>query len=162
MEQVVLSPKWQKKFVSIAKINGSFSRINELKFGDRFNFLAFIFGPFYYFFKGMPQKGFTLIAATYFYSVNLTLFEHAIGITIPASAYAVPTSAICGIYANLDYYRLIIHNEKMWEIFPKKLESTLASALAALLAVTIFMVTLYNFGEFDEIESNTSTTEISN
>jgi hypothetical protein len=78
------------------------------------NFLAFLFGPIYFFVKGMWQKGLTLLG------VGLVLGALAYGVELPelvdrAITFVVP--AIAMSTANYAYYLHVMRNSLSWNPF---------------------------------------------
>jgi len=103
-----ISEQWKEKFRLLdkaGKLKFTYENFKELSKKERlkigFNIWGFLLGPFYYFAKGMWLKGFILT----FFGL---LFAAATGIGI----LLVP--AIAGAYANYDFYRFKVHNDKMW------------------------------------------------
>ena len=86
-----------------------------LSFGERmkfFNIWAFLFGPFYYFAKGMWKKAISLWAVSVLIIVILQAIFQALGLSDPAT-YIV-AAAIFGSRANIDYYKKIKLGDNNW------------------------------------------------
>src|SRR5690606_170836 len=83
-----------------------------------FNILAFLFGPLYYFSKTMWAKGAVILGTTWLLAALLTLVEVVVGVELPAVVYWIPSAVICAQLANYDYFRKVMHGEKMWRGMP--------------------------------------------
>lgn len=107
-----LSDKWRHRFAIFDKAGGAkWSDLRKLPRSEarqaaRFNVLAFLFGPFYYFAKGMWLRGFTLLfvttAAFFLVGIFLDLMSASSRVFY---AVAFGFAAVYGATANFDYYR---------------------------------------------------------
>lgn len=77
-----------------------------------FNFLAFVFGPFYYLSKGMWKKAIVISIAGIL--ITLILFSILASMNIRIAQLSVLTSAWFASRANVDYYRKIVKNDNCW------------------------------------------------
>lgn len=90
----------------------------SLGFFDRIrvnqNFLAFLFGPFYFFVKGMWRKGLTLLV------VAVAVAAVMVAIDVPDSigrAAGMGVAAVAMITANYAYYLHIVGHSRSWNVF---------------------------------------------
>lgn len=120
----MLSETWKTKFSIIEKAGGitpnglSYVNAKALSFGENFkisfNPLAFLFGIFYYLFKGMWKRGLLKLGIGITISIVL---EAILGRQTPeAVKFAVNLipSAIFGTFANMDYYKKIKLGDDGW------------------------------------------------
>ena len=84
----------------------------RLKIG--FNLPAFLFGPFYYFMKGMWKKGGIILTGILFLDTGLMAIELLGNVIVPSMLYWVPGYALCASLANYDFFRCVVHQEYMW------------------------------------------------
>lgn len=122
IDSLNVSDTWKKRFRILEKAGdlGVFGYENRsrLAFSERFSigfsFLAFFFGPFYYFFKGMYQKGFVLLGCGFIVAFLVTVVENFAG-PIVRPLHVGPIAITCATLASYDYYRLKVKQETMWE-----------------------------------------------
>lgn len=112
---------WQQRFALIEKAGGSaLPDFKQLTLREQqallFNFLGFVFGPFYFLSKGMWRQAVTLTAIGLAVSFA---FEHVLlgagaseSLASVASGFAVP--AICAVRANVAYYKKVCLGEDGW------------------------------------------------
>jgi hypothetical protein len=77
------------------------------------NILAFLFGPFYFFTKGMWRKGFTLLAAA------ITIAVVTFAIDVPdsiARAIGLGFAAAAATTANYAYYLHVVKHSRSWNL----------------------------------------------
>ncbi|MEZ0365384.1 DUF2628 domain-containing protein [Mycobacterium sp. pUA109] len=90
----------------------------ELPFGTRLrlnsNFLAFLFGPFYFFAKGMWRKGATLLAAGLAAGAVMYFIEAPDSI---ARAVTFGFGAAAMVTANYAYYLHAVQHSQSWNPF---------------------------------------------
>lgn len=126
-----VSDAWKTKFDILQKIGAdeqfiykamSSAEYKALGFREKnkisFNILAFLFGPLYYFSKTMWEKGAVILGTTWLLAALLTLVEVVVGVELPAVVYWIPSAVICAQLANYDYFRKVMHGEKMWRGMP--------------------------------------------
>ncbi|MCB1633770.1 MAG: DUF2628 domain-containing protein [Xanthomonadales bacterium] len=105
IDKLSVSDAWKNTF---REIQGSPAK-------SQFNILAFLFTFFYYAAKGMWKKGLALVL---FGAIFSTLIEFAVGLAgitnLNGIVYAIPSSALCAILANRDYYSLKMKGEDFW------------------------------------------------
>ncbi len=150
IDQLDVNEKWKRKFEIFEKAgaNKGYSNINYNGIEPKqrnlimFNSLAFIFSPFYYFVKKMPEKALVLLGIGFLMVIILELFRFFTALTLPNIVYAIPLSALCGIFANYDFYRKKVHCEKMWKKF-SVFSSLWAAILFCVIAFTITISALY-------------------
>jgi uncharacterized membrane protein YvbJ len=112
-----ISQAWKKTFALLEKAGGpQLPKIRELVFGERFkvifNVWAFLFGPFYYFAKGMWKKAIVLFAMCMVGIVILSLICEAVGISDAITTFIAP--AIFARRANIDFYKKIVLGDNGW------------------------------------------------
>jgi hypothetical protein len=110
-----VSDSWKSLFLLVDKAGGpEVKNINNLNSDEQkkvrsklsFNIPAFIFGPFYYFTKGMWKKGLTLtLIGT---GINLVV------LMIVPVASTMAGNVVFSIFANKDYYRKMVRKESFW------------------------------------------------
>jgi hypothetical protein len=119
-----VSPSWQKRFDFFNAYGlpnatpESKAAYQALSFMDRIkltsNILAFLFGPIYFFVKGMWRKGLTLLGI--FVAVEVVLFvldaSDALvrGVGFGLAAMAMTT-------ANYAYYLHVVRGSQSWNLF---------------------------------------------
>lgn len=113
----VISESWQEKFALIEKAGGvKTPNIKNLKFGERvkalFNIWGFLFGPIYYFVKGMWKKALPLLGIAIVLIVVLEIICRKLG--IPESITNFVGSTIFAIRANIDYYKKVKLGDDSW------------------------------------------------
>ncbi|MFC4260364.1 DUF2628 domain-containing protein [Marinobacter lacisalsi] len=126
-----VSEAWKQKFDILRRIGADEEFIYKamgseeykaLGFKEKskvsFNIWGFLFGSFYYFFKAMWVKGAIILGAMWVLAAFLTLVEAVIGVALPAVLYWIPSAVICGQLANYDYFRKVMHDEKIWSGLP--------------------------------------------
>ena len=145
---VEVAKGWKSRFELMDRIKagdpswlGDREAIKGLAAGDlsrlHFNVLAFFFGPFYYFAKGMWAKGALMWIAVILVASLLILVE-----SLPTAVFFVQYVPFA-VYANYDYYHKVRRNEKFWPFLPPALASApvvgilLVAAMATLMAVVL-------------------------
>ncbi len=111
-----ISESWKRTFELIEKAGGvKLPNFKTLSFGERIKFIniwAFLFGPFYYFAKGMWKKAISLWAVSVLIIVISQAIFQALGFSDPATYIVV--AAIFGSRANIDYYKKIKLGDNNW------------------------------------------------
>lgn len=122
----IKSTFWRERFEildSLPQVSSIFSlgKTQEFKSLDKksshkvmFNVYAFIFGVFYYFFKGMWEKGIIILFISMAYTLSLSIFEEALEFQIYSALYWVIPSSIIAIIATFDYYKKVSENQRIW------------------------------------------------
>lgn len=125
-KNVVESKFWQERFDildSLPKTNSilSLSKTKEFKALDNkssrkitFNLLAFFFGTFYYFFKGMWEKGIVIAFLSVTYAFMLSIVEEALEIQFYSAIYWAVPASITAVTATFDYYKKVSENQRIW------------------------------------------------
>lgn len=123
--------------------------------GKHFNWLATIFGSFYYFYNKMWKKGFLLLSLTlllssldtFFFMMDPTYFEHRPlkALMLFVLVVIVIPSIFTGKMANYDFYMLKIRNISMWEKFKPLLSSSINVGIVFSLVFTLWVV--YGFSD---------------
>lgn len=113
----VISESWQAKFALIEKAGGvKTPHIKNLQFGERvkalFNIWAFLFGPIYYFVKGMWKKALPLLGIAIILIVVLEMICRKFG--IPETITNFVGGAIFAARANIDYYKKVKFGDDGW------------------------------------------------
>ncbi len=123
----------------------------RLDFKERFkinwNFLGFLFGPLYYFYKKMWARGAVILGASWVLIALLTLFESVAGVSLPGVFFWTPPAALCASMVNYDYFRHVEHGEKMWRNVPaflSKPSGVIGFMLAVLTLVVIVEIATLN------------------
>ncbi|MDH6195098.1 hypothetical protein M2272_001727 [Mycobacterium frederiksbergense] len=121
---VSLSPSWQKRFDFFTAYGlpnstpEAKAAYKALPFGARFqiasNFLAFFFGPIYFFVKGMWRKGLTLLGIEVAASVILAVLNVPDGMFRGAG---IGLAAIAMTTANYAYYLHVTQHSQSWNLF---------------------------------------------
>lgn len=152
------SSKWESKFSLFNKLGADSKNIytimaspeyKSLKFMDKqgltFNPFAFILGPLYYFLKKMWFKGAFIVGVTWLYVAILEFITASFNIDILQPLFWLPTAIICAQLANIDYYRLVNKDEKIWSCIPNIFSKPLGAigfpiiSLLLVVASTIFV-----------------------
>ena len=128
---VNVSKAWKRKFSLLEKMGAdkhfifnamASTEFKALGLWERnkitFNFWAFLFSSVYYFSKSMWAKGSFILGLTWGLATLLTLVEVITGVEIPLILYWFPPAIMSAQLANYDYYRKVIHGEKMWSGLP--------------------------------------------
>ena len=150
IDELNVSPYWKKAFKAFEKagpLTGLYyENAAELERAERklvgFNFSAFIFGVFFYFQKGMFEKGMMILGMGWFHGAILLIIAKIMGGGMHPGAFWLPIAAIAGVFGSYDYYRHMVHGDRLWESFktfenPLKLYGFVAAGLAAILIVAI-------------------------
>jgi hypothetical protein len=115
-----VSDSWKRKFKAIQKAGGpNLPDLRSLTREDRkavptFNVLAFLFGPFYYLFKGMWKKGLTLFVLCFIGILIVDAVMPLVGLGNFTRASGFAAAAIFGALANRDYYTKMVLGENGW------------------------------------------------
>lgn len=107
-----LSAAWLARFAAIEKAGGpSLPNVKSLSSSERariaFNVLGLLFGPFYYFAKGMPKRG---VVLTGLGLGGVAVVEAMFGSAI--ASWVIPV--IFATRANIDYYKKVVRNDNEW------------------------------------------------
>jgi hypothetical protein len=113
----VISESWLEKFALIEKAGGvKMPGIKSLPVSERikvsFNVWGFLFGPIYYFAKGMWKKSLPLLGIAIVLVVILEAIFRKFG--FPESLTNFVASAIFAARANIDYYKKIKLDDDGW------------------------------------------------
>ena len=114
-----VSDSWKSKFFLIEKAGGlGLPHANRLtsseRFAINFNFLACLFWPLYYFFKGMWKKGFLLVSIAVATVLLLAILMEGFGLGRFSKALGYATGAVFAMRANMDYYKKWVRKENDW------------------------------------------------
>ena len=138
-----ISKSWKVKFSKLESIGVNNKRslykvmdtqeYKNLGFWERsklqFNLLAFLFGPFYYYTKGMWAKG-SVMLSIYFLCTFLILFVSTIfSFQTNVNLNFLSSGTLCALFANYDYYKKMVYNEVFWPSWPKFLSTLFGSCL---------------------------------
>ncbi|WP_289106530.1 DUF2628 domain-containing protein [uncultured Pseudoalteromonas sp.] len=122
----IKSTFWRERFEildSLPQVSSIFSlgKTQEFKSLDKksshkvmFNIYAFIFGAFYYFFKGMWEKGIIILFISMTYTFSLSIIEEVFEFQIYSAIYWVVPSSIIAVIATFDYYKKVSENQRIW------------------------------------------------
>lgn len=120
IDKLDVSDKWKTKFKAISAAGGpKMTKFKELSVPERrqafsFNLLAFLFGPFYYFAKGMWKRGLTLFLAAAVLVVVLGMILEYFGFGEFARALGYGVGAVFAVRANIDYYKKMVLEDHGW------------------------------------------------
>lgn len=131
MSEKVLSPKWQARFEQIENYLDQKDKVSRkeknqlyrsLPFTTRFNWLAFIFGFFYFLFLGIWRKGVVLLLISFvilFGAAFALEFMDTTTVTDERMLRAVGfgVGAIYAPIANFAYYLHIRKGSRSWNPF---------------------------------------------
>lgn len=119
-----VSPSWQKRFDFFNTYGlpnstpESKAAYQALTFLERLkltsNILAFLFGPIYFFVKGMWRKGLTLLGI--FFAVEVVLVVLNVSDTL-VRAIGFGLAAIAMTTANYAYYLHVVRGSQSWNLF---------------------------------------------
>ena len=119
-----MSPAWQKRFDFFNAYGlpnstpESKAAYQALSFLDRLkltsNILAFLFGPIYFFVKGMWRKGLTLFGI--FVAVEVVLVVLNVSDTL-VRAIGFGLAAMAMTTANYAYYLHVVRGSQSWNLF---------------------------------------------
>ncbi|WP_418002901.1 DUF2628 domain-containing protein [Mycobacterium sp. PDNC021] len=119
-----VSPSWQKRFDFFNTYGlpnstpESKAAYQALTFLERLkltsNILAFLFGPIYFFVKGMWRKGLTLLGI--FVAVEVVLIVLNVSDTL-VRAIGFGLAAIAMTTANYAYYLHVVRGSQSWNLF---------------------------------------------
>lgn len=115
ISRLEVSDSWKHKFIFIDKAGGpDLQHFRDLPFGERFgvnfNFLAFIFGPFYYLAKGLWRQ-----TVLYFiFAVALILLLEAVGLGKLSRGIGYGVCAVYALRANISYYKKVVLGDTPW------------------------------------------------
>jgi len=142
-----LSTTWQERFEVLQRHEKGGVK---LTFKDNqvinINMLALIFGPLYYFAKGMWVKGAYLLGTLFIFYGLISLAAESGG--------KVTTGLLVGPYfvimtlANRDYYRHVKYGEKIWRWMPNWCKSPFAVVPTVLSTCLLWVLLSYNFDSF--------------
>lgn len=122
IDSLPVSDSWRRRFRVMHKAGGpslpGFRNLTreERKALSPFNVLAFLFGPFYYAFKGMWRKGLTLFFLCCIGGVILDALLVLVGLGNFTRATGFAAAAVYASLANRDYYSKMVlgHNGWWW------------------------------------------------
>jgi len=122
IEALNVSAAWKRTFQLIEKAGGlswgqpknptALSASERMKLVG--NFLALLFGPFYYFAKRMPKKAVVIFAFQWWLLTVITVVETLFRFTVPVPIYFVAMEIVPAMLATGDYYKKMVHGEDMW------------------------------------------------
>jgi len=120
IDSLSVSDSWKRKFKAMHKAGGpnlpNFKRLTseERKDLSHFNVLAFLFGPFYYFVKGMWRKGLTLSVLCVVGVLALDAVMVLVGLGDFTRASGFAAAAVWAALANRDYYAKMVLGQNGW------------------------------------------------
>lgn len=154
VDAINISEKWKARFRLIAAgepFEKGFPR--QYNYGKNgIDWLGFIFGPLYYIYLGMAAKGLLLFSAGIIYGAVLRFAELSSAAEFPSVVYFMPMAAYCGLMAPIDYYKLKIHGQKLWERFSWVRGAMGAALLLIAVLAVCFTVLLISFPPNDRFE----------
>jgi uncharacterized protein DUF2628 len=110
-----VSEKWKDRFRAIRKAGGwKLPAFRDLPASERrglnFNFLAFLFGPFYFIAKGLWRQAIVYLVL----AVLCVLIMDALGFDRFSRAVGYGFAALYAVRANVSYYRKVVEGEAPW------------------------------------------------
>lgn len=136
-----LSVAWKERFELLEKSDAGESIWVYIK-SDKFkqlekseqriltlNYKGLLFGPFYYFFLGMWQKGLLFIAASWMLLAMLNGVEFVLGISLPSVLIWCIPAVFSALMVNHDYFRYKKYQEKIWSWVPNVIREPLGLAV---------------------------------
>lgn len=121
---ISLPPAWQKRFEFFNTYGlpnstpESKAAYRALPFGTKLrissNFLAFVFGPIYFFVKGMWRKALTLLGIGLVVSVLVFVLNVSDGMVRGAG---IVVAALAMTTANFAYYLHVVRHSRSWNLF---------------------------------------------
>ncbi|MGF1742173.1 DUF2628 domain-containing protein [Vibrio profundum] len=158
IDDLKVSNRWKRRFKVFDLMQGdrlgrfgymATNEYNELGWRDRYginyNLWAFFFGFIYYVLKGMPYKACMILSLTLLWTQLLTVIDHTGSFKVPEMLYWFIPAFFCAMLANLDYYRKVVHEEKMWRIWPKffhRAAGVILLLISVLIIVSVIEITL--------------------
>ena len=131
--KINLSAKWEKRFELLDRIEADKYGLRSSEYNANLkgltpkeqvlltgSFFAALFGPLFYFAKGMFHKGMLLLSAFLILSV---LMETVTDIPFIFIYCWIVVMAFSMVLSNHDYYRLIRCNENVWSWVPAPLKT---------------------------------------
>lgn len=120
IDSLPVSDSWKRRFKAMHKAGGwNLPHLKNLSAQERkdipaFNLLAFLFGPLYYFAKGMWKKGLTLFVLCLIGIVILDLVLELVGLSRFARATGFVSAAVFAALASRDYYSKMVLGQNGW------------------------------------------------
>ena len=120
IDSLPVSDSWKRRFKAMRKAGGpSLPHFKTLTREERkalspFNVLAFLFGPFYYVFKGMWRKGLTLFVLCIIGGLILDALMELVGLGSFTRATGFAAAAVYATLANRDYYAKMVLEQNGW------------------------------------------------
>ncbi|MGH8617046.1 MAG: DUF2628 domain-containing protein [Burkholderiales bacterium] len=120
IDTLQVSATWKRRFRAMQKAGGpNLPDIKMLTKEERkgismFNIVAFLFGPFYYLFKGMWRKGLTLFTLTLIGILVLDFVLELAGFGKYAKSTSFAAGAVYAVLANRDYYAKMVLGQNGW------------------------------------------------
>lgn len=115
-----VSEAWKKRFKWLRKAGGpSMPKLKTMSKEERrgyshFNILAFLFGPFYYLFKGMWKKAITLFSVCLLAVIILELILTSLGFAALGKILGYGVAVVFAVRANIDYYKKMVLRDNGW------------------------------------------------
>src|SRR5262245_12803749 len=120
IDSLPVTDAWKRRFKAMRKAGGPnlphFKNLSreERKALSPFNVLAFLFGPLYYFAKGMWKKGLMLFLLCVIGTLILDALLVLVGLGSYARATGFAAAAVYGTLANRDYYAKMVLEQNGW------------------------------------------------
>ena len=120
IERLAVSDSWKRRFHAIAYAGGP--ALPNMKTMDpeqrrglsMFNFLGFLFGPFYYLAKGMWKKALAMGGAAFAVVIVFQIVMAMMGMEALARASGFAVAALFAVRANIDYYKMMVQGDNGW------------------------------------------------
>lgn len=156
-----VKPAWRQIFKQFDSVGGRTSNYFEIKkhptyrnfsFSEKlridFSIWALLFGPFYYFYRGMWSKAFLIVAAC---CLGLSALNLMAGLMKP-SLYNIASSLLIPVVtsqlAKYDYYRYKVLNESVYRELPEIFQNKIVIALFFLVSLILVVSTDPEFQQF--------------
>jgi hypothetical protein len=113
---LLVSDTWKFKFLLMERAGGpSLPRLKDLTSSERFiisfNFLAFLFWPFFHMSKGMWKKGGAMVGVSLVSLLVLSVLLNGFGLGRIAYLCVLAVGVVFARRANGDYYRKMVLGE---------------------------------------------------
>lgn len=110
-----VSDKWKDRFRAIERAGGpdlpKFRTLSPAeRRGVQFNWIAFLFGPFYFLAKGLWRQAVVYVLL----AIACGLTMEAVGLGEFGRAVGFGFAAVYAIRANVSYYRKVVLSESLW------------------------------------------------
>lgn len=116
------------------------------------NYWGLLFGPFYYFFLGMWQKGVLFLAASWALVSILNGVEFILGVGLPSVFFWCVPAVLSALMVNHDYFQFKKAQKKIWNWVPSFISEPMG--LVALPLATFLLAVLTAGVSVNSLECN--------